>query len=134
MPEFVNPFAGLVPVRKLSGRELSRALRLSLSAEEEAVHLYESLADATEDRLARSVLQDIANEERVHAGEFQRLLNVLLPDEERYLAEGAGEVDEMAAGLDKAAQDAAGAPGEPAKGAPTVGDMKGQVTCQEDSR
>jgi len=96
MPEFLNPFSGVVPARKLTVRELTRALRLSLAAEEEAVHLYEALADATDDELAKAVLQDIADEERVHAGEFQRLINVLLPDEEERLADGAAEVDEIA--------------------------------------
>jgi len=96
MPEFLNPFAGVVPGRELSSRELTRALRLSLAAEEEAVHLYEALADAADNELAKKVLQDIADEEKVHAGEFQRLLNILLEDEEKFLAEGAAEVDEMA--------------------------------------
>jgi rubrerythrin len=96
MPEFLNPFAGVVPDRKLSSRELTRALRLSLAAEEEAVHLYEALADAADNELAKKVLQDIADEEKVHAGEFQRLLNILLEDEGKFLAEGAAEVDEMA--------------------------------------
>ncbi len=97
MAEFINPFVGLTPGRKLTVRELSRALRMALSAEEEAIHLYEALADATDHKLAKSVLQDVANEEREHAGEFQRLLNILLPDEAGYLAHGAEEVDEMAA-------------------------------------
>ena len=96
MAEFINPFAGVVPGRKLTKRELTRAIRMTLSAEEEAVHLYEAIADATDDPLAKEVLQDIANEERVHVGEFQRLLNILLPDEEKFLAEGAEEVNEIA--------------------------------------
>jgi rubrerythrin len=97
MPEFMNPFAGMVPDRKMSDRELTRAIRLALAAELEAVHLYEAQADATDNALAKAVLQDIANEERVHAGEFQRLLKILLPDEQALLDEGAEEVDEMAA-------------------------------------
>ena len=97
MPEFVNPFSGILPNRKLSARELTRALRLSLAAEEEAIHLYEALADATDNKLAKAVLQDIANEEKVHVGEFQQLLNILLEDEEKWLREGAEEVDEMSA-------------------------------------
>ncbi len=97
MPEFVNPFSGILPNRKLSERELTRALRLSLAAEEEAIHLYEALADATDNKLAKAVLQDIANEEKVHVGEFQQLLNILLEDEEKWLREGAEEVDEMSA-------------------------------------
>ena len=96
MAEFVNPFPGMIPDRKLTARELVRSIRLSLTAEEEAVHLYEALADAADNELAKAVLQDIANEERVHAGEFQRLLNILVPDEEMFLNQGAAEVDEKA--------------------------------------
>jgi rubrerythrin len=94
--DFINPFSGVLPDRKLTDRELTRAIRLSLSAEQEAIHLYEALADATDNALAKEVLQDIANEEKEHAGEFLRLLSILLPDEQGFLDEGAGEVDEMA--------------------------------------
>lgn len=121
MAEFVNPFSGVTPGRKMTKRELTRAIRLTLSAEEEAVHLYEALADSTDDALAKDVLQDIANEERVHAGEFQRLLNILLPDEEKFLAEGAAEVDDAAEALSKGAPKAGD---EPKKDVPTVGSMK----------
>jgi rubrerythrin len=40
------------------------------------------------------VLKDIADEERVHAGEFLRLLRELVPGEEKFYAEGAREVKE----------------------------------------
>lgn len=96
MAEFVSPFSGLAPDRKLTDRELGRAIRLALAAEEEAIHLYEALADAADDPLATEVLQDVADEERVHAGEFQELLRRLLPDENRRLEEGTQEVREMA--------------------------------------
>jgi rubrerythrin len=123
MPEFVNPFTGVVPGRKMTDSELVRALRLNLSAEQEAVHLYMSHADATDNELARRVLTDIANEERVHAGEFQRLIGILAKDEDAFLAEGAAEVDEMAAGLGSQAAETA----EPSekRTIPTVGDLKG---------
>lgn len=97
-----------------------------IAAEHEAVHLYEALADATDHELARAVLQDIANEERVHAGEFMRLLSIILPDEDGFLAEGAEEVNELAAQTPGVAQGPeAGAPGPaPAASLLTVGDMK----------
>ncbi len=100
MPEFTNPFIGKVPDRKLTPEELIRAIRLNLAAEHEAVHLYMAHAEATDNPLAKKVLIDIANEERVHAGEFARLISILTGDEDSFLAEGAQEVDQMAAGLD----------------------------------
>lgn len=99
MPEFVNPFSGMVPDRKLTLEELTRAIRLNLAAEHEAVHAYTAHAEATDHPLAKKVLIDIANEERVHAGEFARLLSILTGDEDKFLAEGAEEVDEMAGEL-----------------------------------
>jgi len=96
MAEFINPFSGVTPDRKLTDRELTRAIRMAVAAEEEAVHMYEAMADASDNALAAKVLQDIADEERVHAGEFQELLRHLLPDEQALLKKGAEEVQEMA--------------------------------------
>jgi hypothetical protein len=92
MPEPLNPFSGLTPGGKMTPRELTRAIRLALSAEEEAIRLYEALADVADSPLARKVLTDVANEERVHVGEFHRLLALLLPDEAGRMEEGAAEV------------------------------------------
>jgi uncharacterized protein len=105
MPEFLNPFSGKVPDRKLTKDELIRAIRLDLAAEHEAVHLYLAHAEATDDPLAKKVLIDIANEERVHAGEFGRLISILTGDENALLAEGAQEVDEMARELSAPSQE-----------------------------
>ena len=99
MPEFVNPFSGMVPKRTLTDGELVRALRLDLAAEHEAVHTYLAHADATENPLAKTVLIDIANEERVHGGEFARLISILSGDEDVYLMKGTLEVDVMVASL-----------------------------------
>ena len=97
MPEFLNPFSGKLPDRKLTLEELVRAIRLDLAAEHEATHLYMAHAEATNHPLAKKVLIDIANEERVHAGEFTRLLEIITGDEDKWLAEGAEEVNEMTA-------------------------------------
>ena len=42
----------------------------------------------------RSPFAGLANGERVHAGEFLRLLRELAPDEEGFYADGAKEVEE----------------------------------------
>lgn len=94
MPEFGKPFAGNAKKEKLSDQELVRAIRFMIAAEYEAIQLYMQLAESTDNKLAIEVLEDIANEEKVHAGEFLRLLKELAPDEEAYYAEGAKEVEE----------------------------------------
>jgi rubrerythrin len=53
------------------------------------------LAESTDNKLAAEVLKDIADEERVHAGEFLRLLHELAPDEGKFYAKGAEEVEEQ---------------------------------------
>jgi rubrerythrin len=94
MPEFGNPFSGLKKDHKLTNEELIRAIRFMIAAEYEAIQLYMQLAESTDNKLAQDVLKDIADEERVHAGEFLRLLKELAPDEEKFYTEGAKEVEE----------------------------------------
>jgi len=95
MPEFLNPFQVKDLGRPMNLRELQRALRQSIAAEEEAVHLYEAYADASELQYVKKVFQDIADEEKVHVGEFQELLNRFDSGEREFLEEGADEVQEM---------------------------------------
>ena len=52
-----------------------------------------SWPSSTDEVLAQNVLRDIANEEKVHAGEFLRLLKELQPDEEGFYQQGAQEVE-----------------------------------------
>lgn len=90
MPDFGSSFSGLAHDRKLTHSELVRAIRFQIAAEYEAVQLYIQLAESTDDKLAQEVLQDVADEERVHAGEFLRLLKHLAPDEQKFYDESAG--------------------------------------------
>jgi len=94
MPEFGSAFSGLANDRKLTDEELIRAIRFMIAAEYEAVQLYMQLAESIDNKLAIEVLKDVADEERVHAGEFLRLLHELAPDEQKLYAEGAEEVEE----------------------------------------
>jgi rubrerythrin len=95
MPEFGTPFSGLKRDRKLTDEELVRAIRFMVAAEYEAIQLYMQLAESTDNKLAQAVLKDIADEERVHAGEFLRLLKELAPEEYKFYDDGAEEVQEM---------------------------------------
>jgi len=93
MPNFRSPFLGLDIDRKVNDDELIRAIRYMVAAEYEAIQMYMQLAELTDHKLAIKVLKEIADEERVHVGEFLRLLYELAPDEEKFYAKGAEEVD-----------------------------------------
>ena len=94
MPIFGSPFAGLANGKKLTDAELIRAVRFVVASEYEVTQLYNQLAESTDNKLAIAIFKDIANEERVHAGEFLRLLYELAPDEKKFYAEGAATVEE----------------------------------------
>ena len=96
MPEFCSFLpSSAKSERKLKNHELIRAIRFMIAAEYEAVGLYMQLHDSTENPKARILLKDIANEERVHAGEFLHLLQELSPDEGKYYQKGAKEAEEL---------------------------------------
>jgi len=60
---------------KLSKEDLDKEiLRVGIIAELDAINLYEQLASITENQDIKKVLLDIAEEEKVHFGEFQELL------------------------------------------------------------
>jgi rubrerythrin len=103
MVEFSTPFYGKVSDRKLTHSEVVRGIRISIADEYEAIQVYTQLAESIDNELAKAVLLDIANEERVHAGEFMRLLKELAPDEEGFYQQGAAEVEEMISNLGSAA-------------------------------
>jgi rubrerythrin len=92
--EFVHPFPGKSPGDPLTKQEVISAIRLSLCAEEEATHLYDTIADYVDDERVQKIMKDVATEEQVHAGEFQHLLNLLEEDEEESLDEGEQEAKE----------------------------------------
>ena len=96
MPEFSNAFSGLANDRRLTSSELVRAIRFMIAAEYEAVQLYQQLAESTDNELAKVVLIDIADEEKVHAGEFLKLLHELQPDEEGFYKETQRALDSHA--------------------------------------
>lgn len=114
MPDFGHPFSGLKSDRLLSHAELVRAIRFMVSAEYEAIQLYMQLSESTDNPLAQQVLVDIANEERVHAGEFLRLLHELDPEEQVFYDQGAQEVEtEFLGGGTAPAAEAAAPPEAP---------------------
>lgn len=92
-------FSSIGPLLKtdkpLDQRETARAVRLAISAEQDAVHLYELIADSCENADVKELLQDIADEEKVHAGELQQLLSILDLKDEKLLEEGREEAEDV---------------------------------------
>ena len=73
----------------------SEMLRAAIIAELDAVNLYEQMAALTENKGIKTILLDIAKEEKTHVGEFQALLLTTDKQQEKELAEGKKEVEEL---------------------------------------
>jgi rubrerythrin len=94
MPAFANPFSGNVD-RKINKNELIQAIRLDIANEIEAIFVYDAHVQATDDKIAKKVLADIRDEEKVHVGELLTLLKHLDPTLAANLAAGESEVAKM---------------------------------------
>ena len=70
-------------------------LRAGIIAELDAINLYEQMAAMTENEDIKTILLDIAKEEKTHVGEFQALLLINDKEQEKELEEGKKEVDEL---------------------------------------
>jgi rubrerythrin len=92
MPSFGNPYEGIDLNKKLSTEEIVRVLRFLVSAEYEAVQIYQQAVNSFDDPLFKQVINSIIDEEKVHAGEFLTLLKTLQPNEESFYEKGKKEV------------------------------------------
>ena len=73
----------------------SEILRVGIIAELDAINLYEQMAAMTENKNIKTILLDMAKEEKTHMGEFQTLLLREDKEQERQLEEGEEEVEEL---------------------------------------
>jgi rubrerythrin len=88
---FTDPFPGLKT--PLSNEDMIRALRLDLSLEQDAISVYTAHAKNTDNIMVKTILRSIADEEKVHAGEILRVIEVLTGDEADFMLKGAHEVE-----------------------------------------
>jgi rubrerythrin len=85
-----------IDLDKIKKEDLNKEiLRAAIIAELDAVNLYEQMAALTENKHIKTILLDIAKEEKTHAGEFQTLLLMNDKQQEKELAEGKKEVNEL---------------------------------------
>lgn len=85
----------MTPDGSLDERELARVIRLAISAEHDAVHLYELIADASDDEGVKKVMQSIADEEKVHTSELTELLAHFDKENTKFIEEGKKEVKDL---------------------------------------
>lgn len=89
----INPTL-IVREKPYTKEELMEALRLAISAELDAINLYEQMAKFTQDEKCKKMFLDVAKEEKTHVGEFMALLLSLDREQIKELKEGFGEVEE----------------------------------------
>ncbi len=76
-------------------RKDAEIARLGIIAELDAINLYEQMANMASDPGLKRVLDDIANEEKTHVGEFLEMLKRLDPKQIEELEKGGKEVEEL---------------------------------------
>ncbi len=91
MPEFATPFSCKKSDRKLTHEEIIRGIRFSIASEFEAIQLYEELEESTDNENAKKLLHEIAEDEKVHVGNFLQLMKIIAPEEEKFYKEGKEE-------------------------------------------
>ncbi|MBZ2166856.1 demethoxyubiquinone hydroxylase family protein [Methanobacterium spitsbergense] len=70
-------------------------LRAAIIGELDAINLYEEFANMTDNEDLKAVLQDIAEEEKTHVGEFQTMLLRIDKEQAVELEKGKKEVEEL---------------------------------------
>ncbi len=85
-----------IDLTKVSQDSLDKEiLRAAIIAELDAVNLYEQLASMIKNDKLKTILLDIAKEEKTHVGEFQAMLLRLDTQQKEELAHGEEEVEEL---------------------------------------
>ena len=85
-----------IDIGKIKKDDLDKEiLRAAIIGELDAINLYEEFANMTDNIDIKTVLMDVAEEEKTHVGEFQTMLLRLDNEQEIELAKGKKEVEEL---------------------------------------
>lgn len=83
-----------VDLKNVSEEDLDKEiLRAGIIAELDAINLYEQMAALAKNENVKSVLMDVAKEEKTHIGEFQELLLRFDTQQKKELEAGAKEAE-----------------------------------------
>lgn len=89
----INPTL-IVRDKPYTKEELMEALRIAISAELDAINLYEQMAKFSLDENCKKIFLDVAREEKAHVGEFTALLLSLDSEQISELKDGFKEVED----------------------------------------
>jgi rubrerythrin len=85
-----------IQLAKVDKKDIDKEiLRAAVIAELDAINLYEQMAGLAEDKNLKTVLLDIAREEKTHVGEFQTLLLMQDKELEEEMKHGKEEIEEL---------------------------------------
>lgn len=93
--QFVEQLAAASAVKETAKTSDENILRQAMIAELDAVSLYEQLARSTTNSQVKKLLLDVAQEEKVHVGEFQAMLERLDKKHKPALDDGQAEVKDL---------------------------------------
>lgn len=71
--DFTNPYVG-TDRKRLDPQQLAQAIRLDMAAELDAINLYITHVNSTDDPLIKGMIQHIIDEEKEHLAEFEQIL------------------------------------------------------------
>ena len=85
-----------IDIQKIKSEGIDKEiLRAALIAELDAINLYEEMATLAKNQNIKTVLLDVAKEEKEHVGEFQTLLLMFDKEQVEELKEGKEEVEKL---------------------------------------
>ena len=92
MPDFNTIQNVYTPKRKLTPVEILRAIKFSISAEYEAIQLYQQIMENTNNKNVIKALSEITEDEKKHVGGLNKLLEILSPEDNKIYQAGAEEI------------------------------------------
>ena len=94
--KYLSELMATIPDSKISSkRNDMKILRTAIIAEYDAVNLYEQMSETASNSDVKKLLLDVSNEEKVHIGEFEAVLEVLDSDYEANEDKGEKEVADL---------------------------------------
>ncbi len=91
----ISPYARQEEEYKLQNEQLIMELRNMLCAKFGSIEEYMHLIQATDNDLALEILNDIVNEEKVHAGQLLRVIKEISEADAKFFEEGTKRVEEV---------------------------------------